>query len=150
MFETDDLVLRKNVKNVVLCLLELGRRARRFGVAAPSLVRLEEEIHQELRLELALPPPDPPPPPEAPTRPPCHFRNLDQLVRAPDTPSAPPSFAPPPSPPPNPAPLSHPLLQPQSPPRHSLTPWLLSKSCPLGASMLIVFFMNPAPYASLV
>ncbi|TKC35480.1 hypothetical protein EI555_004127 [Monodon monoceros] len=82
MFETDDLVLRKNVKNVVLCLLELGRRARRFGVAAPSLVRLEEEIDQELRLELALPPPDPPPPPEPPTRPPCHFRNLDQLVQS--------------------------------------------------------------------
>ncbi|XP_059937989.1 GAS2-like protein 2 [Mesoplodon densirostris] len=81
MFETDDLVLRKNVKNVVLCLLELGRRARRFGVAAPTLVRLEEEIDQELQLELALPPPDPPPPPEPPTRPPCHFRNLDQLVQ---------------------------------------------------------------------
>ncbi|XP_068386873.1 GAS2-like protein 2 isoform X2 [Eschrichtius robustus] len=82
MFETDDLVLRKNVKNVVLCLLELGRRAQRFGVAAPTLVRLEEEIDEELRLELALPAPDPPPPPEPPTRPPCHFRNLDQLVQS--------------------------------------------------------------------
>ncbi|XP_007105622.2 GAS2-like protein 2 isoform X1 [Physeter macrocephalus] len=80
MFETDDLVLRKNVKNVVLCLLELARRARRFGVAAPTLVRLEEEIDQEMRLELALPPPDPAPPPELPTRPPC--RNLDQLVQS--------------------------------------------------------------------
>ena len=58
MFETEDLVLRKNVKNVVLCLLELGRRAWRFGVAAPTLVRLEEEIEEELRLERALPPPD--------------------------------------------------------------------------------------------
>uniref|UniRef100_A0A8C6EG55 Growth arrest specific 2 like 2 n=1 Tax=Microcebus murinus TaxID=30608 RepID=A0A8C6EG55_MICMU len=58
MFETEDLVLRKNVKNVVLCLLELGRRAWRFGVAAPTLVQLEEEIDQELRTELALPPPD--------------------------------------------------------------------------------------------
>lgn len=76
MFETEDLVLRKNVKNVVLCLLELGRRAWRFGVAAPTLVRLEEEIEEELRLERALPPPDPPPP-----KPPCHFRDLDQLVR---------------------------------------------------------------------
>lgn len=80
MFETEDLVLRKNVKNVVLCLLELGRRAWRFGVAAPTLVRLEEEIDEELRQELALPPPDPPPP-EAPARRPCHFRHLDQLVR---------------------------------------------------------------------
>uniref|UniRef100_A0A8C5L7G3 Calponin-homology (CH) domain-containing protein n=1 Tax=Jaculus jaculus TaxID=51337 RepID=A0A8C5L7G3_JACJA len=55
MFETEDLVLRKNVKNVVLCLLELGRRAWRFGVAAPTLVQLEEEIDAELRRELALP-----------------------------------------------------------------------------------------------
>uniref|UniRef100_A0A452QFT2 Calponin-homology (CH) domain-containing protein n=1 Tax=Ursus americanus TaxID=9643 RepID=A0A452QFT2_URSAM len=55
MFETEDLVLRKNVKNVVLCLLELGRRAWRFGVAAPTLVRLEQEIDEELRQELALP-----------------------------------------------------------------------------------------------
>ncbi|KAI5765801.1 GAS2L2 [Gulo gulo luscus] len=81
MFETEDLVLRKNVKNVVLCLLELGRRAWRFGVAAPTLVRLEEEIDEELRQELALPPPDPPPP-EPPARQPCHFRHLDQLVRS--------------------------------------------------------------------
>uniref|UniRef100_A0A8D2I197 Calponin-homology (CH) domain-containing protein n=1 Tax=Urocitellus parryii TaxID=9999 RepID=A0A8D2I197_UROPR len=66
MFETEDLVLRKNVKNVVLCLLELGRRAWRFGVAAPTLVHLEEEIDEELRHELALPPPDPPPPPGEP------------------------------------------------------------------------------------
>uniref|UniRef100_A0A673VB90 Growth arrest specific 2 like 2 n=1 Tax=Suricata suricatta TaxID=37032 RepID=A0A673VB90_SURSU len=81
MFETEDLVLRKNVKNVVLCLLELGRRAWRFGVAAPTLVRLEEEIDEELRQELALPPPDPPPP-EPPKRRPCHFRNLDQMVQS--------------------------------------------------------------------
>uniref|UniRef100_A0A8C3W8R7 Growth arrest specific 2 like 2 n=1 Tax=Catagonus wagneri TaxID=51154 RepID=A0A8C3W8R7_9CETA len=81
MFETEDLVLRKNVKNVVLCLLELGRRAWRFGVAAPTLVRLEEEIDEELRQELALPPPDSPPP-EPPRRRPCHFRNLDQVVQS--------------------------------------------------------------------
>nr|KAF6415739.1 growth arrest specific 2 like 2 [Molossus molossus]KAF6415740.1 growth arrest specific 2 like 2 [Molossus molossus] len=61
MFETEDLVLRKNVKNVVLCLLELGRRAWRFGVAAPTLVQLEEEIDEELRQELALPLPQPGP-----------------------------------------------------------------------------------------
>uniref|UniRef100_A0A8C9A7M3 Growth arrest specific 2 like 2 n=1 Tax=Prolemur simus TaxID=1328070 RepID=A0A8C9A7M3_PROSS len=81
MFETEDLVLRKNVKNVVLCLLELGRRAWRFGVAAPTLVQLEEEIDEELRRELALPPPEPPPP-APPTRQPCHFRNLDQMVQS--------------------------------------------------------------------
>ncbi|XP_042550364.1 GAS2-like protein 2 [Dipodomys spectabilis] len=81
MFETEDLVRRKNVKNVVLCLLELGRRAWRFGVAAPTLVQLEEEIEEELRQELALPPPDPPPP-APPKRRPCHFRNLDQMVQS--------------------------------------------------------------------
>ncbi|XP_075415737.1 GAS2-like protein 2 [Tenrec ecaudatus] len=80
MFETEDLVLRKNVKNVVLCLLELGRRAWRFGVAAPTLVQLEEEIDAELRRELALPPPDPPSP-APPLRRACHFRNLDQMVQ---------------------------------------------------------------------
>ncbi|KFO34360.1 GAS2-like protein 2 [Fukomys damarensis] len=52
MFETEDLVLGKNVKNVVLCLLELGRRAWRFGVVAPTLVQLEEEIDAELRQDL--------------------------------------------------------------------------------------------------
>ncbi|KAM5215925.1 GAS2-like protein 2 isoform 1-T1 [Hipposideros larvatus] len=81
MFETEDLVLRKNVKNVVLCLLELGRRAWRFGVAAPTLVQLEEEIEEELRQELALPPPDPPLP-TPPMRGFCHFRNLDQMVQS--------------------------------------------------------------------
>ncbi|XP_043860596.1 matrix metalloproteinase-28 isoform X2 [Dromiciops gliroides] len=80
MFETEDLVLRKNEKHVVLCLLELGRRAWRFGVAAPTLVHLEEEIEEELRQELALPPPDPPPP-APPARRACHFKNLDQMVQ---------------------------------------------------------------------
>lgn len=49
MFETDDLVLRKNEKNVVLCLLEVARRASRFGMAAPVLIQLEEEIEEEIR-----------------------------------------------------------------------------------------------------
>ncbi|XP_051014107.1 GAS2-like protein 2 [Acomys russatus] len=81
MFETEDLVLRKNVKSVVLCLLELGRRAWRFGVPAPALVHLEEEIDEELRRDLALPSPDPPPP-APPIRRPCHFHNLDQMVQS--------------------------------------------------------------------
>ncbi|XP_074045007.1 matrix metalloproteinase-28 isoform X2 [Macrotis lagotis] len=80
MFETEDLVLRKNEKHVVLCLLELGRRAWRFGVAAPTLVHLEQEIEEELRQELALPPPDPPLP-APPARQACHFKNLDQMVQ---------------------------------------------------------------------
>ncbi|XP_060719342.1 GAS2-like protein 2A [Tachysurus vachellii] len=51
MFETDDLVLRKNEKNVVLCLLEVARRASRFGMSAPVLIQLEEEIEEEIREE---------------------------------------------------------------------------------------------------
>lgn len=49
MFETDDLVLRKNEKNVVLCLLEVARRASRFGMPAPVLIQLEQEIEEELQ-----------------------------------------------------------------------------------------------------
>uniref|UniRef100_A0A8C9MT66 Growth arrest specific 2 like 2 n=1 Tax=Serinus canaria TaxID=9135 RepID=A0A8C9MT66_SERCA len=49
MFETEDLVLRKNEKNFVLCLLELARHASRFGMRAPTLVQMEEEIEEELR-----------------------------------------------------------------------------------------------------
>lgn len=51
MFETDDLVLRKNEKNVVLCLLEVARRASRFGMLAPVLIQLEEEIEEEIHEE---------------------------------------------------------------------------------------------------
>uniref|UniRef100_A0A8C3D0G5 Calponin-homology (CH) domain-containing protein n=1 Tax=Cairina moschata TaxID=8855 RepID=A0A8C3D0G5_CAIMO len=64
MFETEDLVLRKNEKNFVLCLLELARRAARFGMRAPTLVQMEEEIEEELRQELE----------------PRDLRNLDQMV----------------------------------------------------------------------
>lgn len=78
MFETEDLVLRKNEKNFVLCLLELARRAARFGMRAPTLVQMEEEIEEELRQELHLPPNDTPLP--RPPREPRDLRNLDQMV----------------------------------------------------------------------
>nr|XP_023675182.1 GAS2-like protein 2 [Paramormyrops kingsleyae] len=55
MFETDDLVLRKNEKNFVLCLLEVARRASRFGMAVPVLIQLEQEIEEEICEELHLP-----------------------------------------------------------------------------------------------
>nr|XP_030716588.1 GAS2-like protein 1 isoform X2 [Globicephala melas] len=48
MFETEDLVLRKNEKSVVLCLLEVARRGARLGLLAPRLVQFEQEIEQEL------------------------------------------------------------------------------------------------------
>ena len=48
LFETDDLVLRKNEKSFILCLLEIARRGSRFGMAAPMLVQMEQEIEREL------------------------------------------------------------------------------------------------------
>ncbi|XP_054711190.1 GAS2-like protein pickled eggs [Uloborus diversus] len=48
LFETDDLVMRKNEKNVVLCLLEVARRGARLGIPAPLLVQMEREIDAEI------------------------------------------------------------------------------------------------------
>ncbi|KYO25090.1 GAS2-like protein 2 isoform A [Alligator mississippiensis] len=79
MFETEDLVLRKNEKNFVLCLLEVARRASRFGMSAPTLIQMEEEIEEEIREEMDLPPEDTPLP--KPQRKPCDFKNLDQMVQ---------------------------------------------------------------------
>uniref|UniRef100_A0A674K8B4 Growth arrest specific 2 like 2 n=1 Tax=Terrapene triunguis TaxID=2587831 RepID=A0A674K8B4_9SAUR len=79
MFETEDLVLRKNEKNFVLCLLEVARRASRFGMSAPTLIQMEEEIEEEIREEMDLPPEDTPLP--KPQRKLCDFKNLDQMVQ---------------------------------------------------------------------
>ncbi|XP_078404825.1 GAS2-like protein 2A [Cetorhinus maximus] len=80
MFETEDLVLRKNEKNFVLCLLEVARRASKFGMLAPVLIQMEEEIEEEIREEMDLPseiiPPKPKPQKEL-----CDFKNLDEMVR---------------------------------------------------------------------
>uniref|UniRef100_A0A673WE97 Growth arrest specific 2 like 2 n=1 Tax=Salmo trutta TaxID=8032 RepID=A0A673WE97_SALTR len=80
MFETDDLVLRKNEKNFVLCLLEVARRASRFGMAAPVLIQLEQEIEEEIREELELPLEDTPPLAK-PQRRTSNTQNLDEMVR---------------------------------------------------------------------
>ncbi|NXK81662.1 GA2L1 protein, partial [Amazona guildingii] len=87
MFETNDLVLKKNEKNFVLCLLEVARRGARFGMLAPMLIQMEEEIEEEMR--------DPTGTqcresrdPQAPSYPGrarpislCDLKNLDELVR---------------------------------------------------------------------
>nr|XP_004664042.1 GAS2-like protein 1 isoform X2 [Jaculus jaculus]XP_044988899.1 GAS2-like protein 1 isoform X2 [Jaculus jaculus] len=98
MFETEDLVLRKNEKSVVLCLLEVARRGARLGLLAPRLVQFEQEIERELRAapqnpntptssgedasaieeEAATAPGIPT---RAPRMTPSDMRNLDELVR---------------------------------------------------------------------
>jgi hypothetical protein len=80
MFETDDLVLRKNEKNFVLCLLEVARRASRFGMVAPVLIQLEQEIEEEIREELELPL-EKTPPLTKPQRRTSNTQNLDEMVR---------------------------------------------------------------------
>ncbi|XP_065594845.1 GAS2-like protein 1 [Cyrtonyx montezumae] len=91
MFETNDLVLKKNEKNVVLCLLEVARRGSRFGMLAPMLIQMEEEIEEELRDQTcgvgaprggrALRPESPAYPGQAQRVSLCDLRNLDELVR---------------------------------------------------------------------
>ncbi|CAL4121635.1 unnamed protein product [Meganyctiphanes norvegica] len=54
LFETDDLVLRKNEKHVILSLLEVARRGARFGVAAPLLIQMEVEIDREVEREVEI------------------------------------------------------------------------------------------------
>lgn len=49
MFESDDLILRKNEKNFLLCLLEIARYGARFGVSVPALIKLEDEIEREIQ-----------------------------------------------------------------------------------------------------
>ncbi|XP_052126125.1 GAS2-like protein pickled eggs isoform X2 [Frankliniella occidentalis] len=51
LFETEDLIARKNEKHVILCLLEVARRGAKMGMLAPMLVQLEREIDREIALE---------------------------------------------------------------------------------------------------
>ncbi|XP_067264460.1 GAS2-like protein 2A [Chanodichthys erythropterus] len=76
MFETDDLVLRKNEKNFVLCLLEVARRASRFGMASPVLIQLEQEIEEEIREEMEDLPAQPKPQKRL-----INIQNLDEMVQ---------------------------------------------------------------------
>ncbi|CAN0333111.1 unnamed protein product [Lampetra fluviatilis] len=81
MFESNDLVLRRNEKHFVLCLLEVARRGARFGMLAPVLVQFEREIDEEIRLERQ-PEAQPPPTPAAqPQRKTCDLKSLDGMVR---------------------------------------------------------------------
>uniref|UniRef100_A0AC11AN34 Growth arrest specific 2 like 1 n=1 Tax=Ovis aries TaxID=9940 RepID=A0AC11AN34_SHEEP len=93
MFETEDLVLRKNEKSVVLCLLEVARRGARLGLLAPRLVQFEQEIERELRAapsasntpsageDTTETPAASGAPARGPRMTPSDLRNLDELVR---------------------------------------------------------------------
>lgn len=87
MFETNDLVLKKNEKNFVLCLLEVARRGAKFGMLAPMLIQMEEEIEEEMRDQTGTQRQESrdPQAPSYPgrTRPVtlCDLKNLDELVR---------------------------------------------------------------------
>ena len=49
MFESDDLILRKNEKHFLLCLLEIARYGSQFGVSVPVIIKLEVEIEREIQ-----------------------------------------------------------------------------------------------------
>lgn len=51
LFETDDLIMRKNERHVILCLLEVARQGAKFGMLAPMLVQMERQIDREIAAE---------------------------------------------------------------------------------------------------
>lgn len=48
LFESEDLVCKKNPRNVIVCLLELARLGGHLGMAIPELVQLEVEIDEQI------------------------------------------------------------------------------------------------------
>ena len=48
IFESEDLVLHKNEKSVILSLMDVARKAYKFGVRPPEIVRFEKEIDEEI------------------------------------------------------------------------------------------------------
>jgi len=48
MFETEDLVARKNEKHVIFTLLDVARYGAHIGILAPLIVQYEREIDEEI------------------------------------------------------------------------------------------------------
>ena len=44
LFESNDLVLDRNEKQIILCLMEVSRYASKVGISPPKLVKMEQEI----------------------------------------------------------------------------------------------------------